>query len=301
VIGRQLVPFLRVSGHQVLRLVRRAPAAADEVFWNPACADKIPQLEGLDGLIHLAGKGVLEGNFGARHRQEIWTSRVEATHNLVAGLNQLLHPPSVVLAASGIGVYGYQPEAVADELAPPGSDFLADVCQGWEAASLPLEARGIRRVLLRIAPVLSLGGGALPPLYATCLCGPSWQIGKGQQPFSWVAMEDVLGMIAVALQNERWQGAVNVVSPQSTSLGVCAAAVATTLGGRPHVSVPEGAMRWLLGQRAPLLLEGCRAYPARALDWGYEFRYPELMGCLRHSLGRYVGVDHPPGWSFDWG
>ena len=300
-IGRQLVPFLTTAGHRVLRLVRRPAQGPDEVYWNPSEDRVSPELEGLDGLIHLAGKGVLDGNFGRAHRNEIWSSRVDATEHLVAGLARLQQPPRVFLSASGIGYYGNRADSVCEEDSSRGDGFLADVCEAWERASLPLEKRGTRRVVVRLGAVLNLRGGALPLLYYSALCGPTWRIGDGQQPFSWVAMEDVLGMIGEALIDPRWSGCFNGVAPQPTTLGEWARAVGDSLGGRPQFSLPEKFVKFVLGQRAELFFGSCRARPSRALALNYSFRSPDLMGCLSHGLGRYRTQDLPPSWSFHWG
>lgn len=300
VIGQVLVAALSTAGHQVLRLVRRPAAGPDEVAWDPTSARPMAELEGLDGFVHLAGKGILDGNYRQAHRAEIDSSRGQATGQLARSLAALEKPPSVFVAASGIGYYGHRPDGLCDERTPPGSDFLAQVCVRWEAASEPLEAAGVRRVCLRIAPVLNLRGGALPPLYYSCLAGPSWRIGAGRQPFSWISLEDTLGMILAALADERWSGPINCSAPEPTYLGECARMVGQVLGGRPQLAMPTGLVRLALGRRAPLLLEGCLGTPRRAQELGYRFLHPDLPSCLRQALGRLTPEQHAPDWSFDW-
>ena len=300
VLGRALVAFLGTAGHQVLRLVRRPAQAADEVFWDPLACSPMPELEGLDGFIHLAGKGILDGNYGTAHRAEIQSSRGETTSRLSRSLAALQRPPRVFVSASGIGYYGHRPSGLCSEEEPPGKDFLAQVCVDWEAASLALEDAGTRRVCLRIAPVLTLRGGALPPLYWSCLAGPSWRVGSGNQPFSWISLEDTVGMVATALADESWSGAYNCCAPEATQLGACAAQVGAVLGGRPQFSLPEKLVRLALGARAPLLLHGCLAVPARAQQAGYSFVHPTLTTCLRQALGCYREGDAARDWSFEW-
>jgi uncharacterized protein (TIGR01777 family) len=295
-VGRQLIPFLSSAGHEVIRLVRRPAQDEHEVHWDPSSRQPMPQLEGLDGVIHLAGKGVLEGNFGADHRREIYTSRVHATTNLSAALAALQRPPAVFVSASGTGYYGPS-EQVCDEQSPPGQDFLAKVCQDWEAASELLESVGTRRVALRLAPILSLRGGPLVFWYWTALLGPSWRLGSGRQPFSWISLDDTLGMLYAALRDERWSGPINAVAPQSTTLGECARTVAEVLGGRPQWVLPERLLKWALGD----FFVGARVRPGRALDLGYGFRDADLVSCLRRALGRFGSQDRPTEWNFDWG
>lgn len=299
VLGQALVAVLGTAGHEVIRLVRRPVTAADEVFWDPQNDRPEQRLEGLDGFIHLAGKGVLDGNYGPAHQAEIDSSRAQATASLCRSLAALQRPPAVFVSASGIGYYGHRPEGICSEEVGPGEDFLAQVCVRWEAASLPMEAVGSRRVCLRIAPVLTLRGGALPPLYWSCLAGPSWRIGDGKQPFNWISLEDTLGMVLAALAQPQWSGSINCCAPQPTTLGACAREVGSVLGGRPQMVVPEAWFRLALGRRAPLLLQGCFGVPGRALDLGYRFVYPDLSGCLRHALGCYRD-ECAPDWSFEW-
>ncbi len=299
VLGRVLVAVLGTAGHEVLRLVRRPAVRPDEVFWEPFSDRPEPRLEGLDGFIHLAGKGLLDGDYGPDHRAEIESSRGQATAALCRALAALRRPPEVFLSASGMGFYGHRPEGICSEEVSPGEGFLARVCVNWEAASLALEKVGTRRVCLRIAPVLSLRGGALPPLYWSCRGGPSWRFGDGRQPFNWISLEDTLGMMLIALSQPHWRGAINCCAPQPTTLGACAREVGTVLGGRPQLAFPESLVKLALGRRAPLLLEGCFGVPGRALELGYRFLYPDLAGCLRQALGCYR-EEGAPEWSFEW-
>jgi uncharacterized protein (TIGR01777 family) len=299
-IGRVLAAVLSTAGQQVVRLVRRPVTGPGEVFWDPASSRPMAELEGLDGFIHLAGKGILDGDYRLAHRTEIDSSRGQATAQLVSSLAALDKPPLVFVAASGIGYYGHRPQGFCAESEPPGTDFLAQVCVRWEAASEPLEALGVRRVCLRISPLLTLRGGALPPLYYSCLAGPSWRIGAGRQPFSWISLEDTLGMILAALADPNWSGPINCTAPEPAYLGDCARMVGQVLGGRPQLALPTSWVRLALGRRAPLLLEGCRGIPARAQELGYRFLHSNLQSCLRQALGCLAPEEHAPDWSLDW-
>lgn len=299
VLGQALVAILGTAGHEVIRLVRRPVRAPNEVFWDTHSDQPDERLEGLDGFVHLAGKGILDGDYGPAHQAEIDDSRARVTARLCHSLAALRRPPAVFVSASGIGYYGHRPEGFCSEGVDAGSDFLAQVCVRWEAASRSIEAVGTRRVCLRIAPVLTLRGGALPPLYWSCVAGPSWRLGGGKQPFSWVSLEDALGMMLSALAQPQWRGAVNCCAPQPTTLGACARQVGSVLGGRPQGSIPEACVKLVLGRRASLLLEGCFGVPERALDLGYRFLYPDLASCLRQALGCYRD-ESAPDWTFEW-
>jgi uncharacterized protein (TIGR01777 family) len=287
-VGRHLVAFLRAQGHQVTCAVRRNPAGSQAGPW--ACQD----FEGLDALVHLAGKGVMDGDFGRAHRAEIERSRVWATQQLVAGLLQLKHPPGVVVCASGSGYYG-NVAGVCDEDRAPGDDFLARVCQAWEAALGPLAANGVRSVSLRIAPVLHLAGGMLPILYWSSRLGCSGRFGDGQQPLSWIMLDDLLGLIYQSIVRPDWRGPINAAAPELSFLGQLAKRVAPWA---PQVSLPVDWLKRLAGARSELLLSGNHLSCAKVRQLGYEFAYPSLEGALRHALGRYTREDYPPGWNF---
>src|SRR5215213_7091085 len=150
-VGRQLVPFLRAGGHDVTRLVRRRPDAADEIAWDPA-TDWIDaaSLEGMDAVIHLAGVSIAGGRWTTARKAAILSSRVQGTSLLAETLTRLRRPPRVLISASGIGYYGDAGSTPLTESSPPGDGFLAGVCQAWEEATTPAAASGIRVVLPRV-------------------------------------------------------------------------------------------------------------------------------------------------------
>ena len=284
-VGRALTAFLRAQGHQVQAAIRREDSYG---MWDPQ------QFEDLDVLVHLAGKGVMDGNFGVAHKAEIERSRIWATEKLVKGLLALKNPPRAVVSASGNGYYG-QPLGLCDEASPPGQDFLARVCQGWEAALWPLSRSGIRWVALRIAPVLHLSAGMLPILYWSSRLGCSGRFGEGKQPLSWISLDDMLGLIYHSICQEHWQGPINAAAPEISTLGHLSRRVAPCC---PQVSIPEACLKLLVGARAELFLAGNHLSVHKALSLGYKFAYPELEGALRHALGRYTQEDWPARWEF---
>lgn len=289
-IGSQLVPFLRSQGHEVLALRRQtAPGSG---FWEV----QESHWEGLDAVVHLAGKGLLDGNFGPDHRSQVESSRVEGTRQLCTILAGLQSPPRVFLGASGVSFYPRGPlHTLWDEDGPVGEGFLSRVCVDWEAAQAPLRDLGVRCCALRLGAVLSLRGGLLAPFYWSSRTGVAARVVPDRQALSWVSMEDVLGMIQTALVDSRWSGPVNVVAPQPSTYGALLRAVAPW---GLAVSVPPALLRLLLGERFRLLEEGNAVLPQRALQWGYRFFLPDLEGALRHTLGRCRSEDAPPGFSF---
>ena len=202
----------------------------------------------------------------------------------IAGLPR---PPRVMVSALAVGYYGDRGNELLREDSGPGSDFLARVCQEWEAAADPAREAGVRVVHPRNGIVLSAAGGALARMLPIFKLGGGGRIGSGRQYFSWVALDDVVGAIVHALTTDALEGPVNVGSPNP----VTNAEYTKTLGrvlNRPTIfPLPAPVARLALGEVADaLLLASQRVEPAKLKETGYAFRYPELEGALRNLLGR---------------
>lgn len=287
-IGSALVPFLRTQGHTVLRLVRHAPRAADEVFWNPDSGEVV--LDGaveIDAVVHLAGAGIADARWSEARKKLIRESRVRGTRALAESLAARVRPPRVVVGGSAIGFYGDAGDAWLDEASPAGAGFLAEVTQAWEAAWAPLDAAGSRRVYLRTGVVLSPAGGALAKLITPFKLGLGGRVGAGRQWWSWISIDDLVGAIAHALVTTRVRGPLNAVAPAPAT----SAEFARTLGEvlrRPAVlPAPAFALRLALGEMADeALLASQRVRPGVLAESGYRFRHDNLDAALRHLLGR---------------
>src|SRR5262252_1493018 len=251
-IGSALVPTLTAGGHSVTRLVRSTPRPGRaEIPWNPAARSiGTPAMEGLDAIVHLAGDNIASGRWTAAKKASIRDSRVQGTAVLCEALAQLVTPPKVLLCASAIGYYGDRGETTLREESPPGTGFLAEVCQAWEAATAPAVQRGIRVVHLRFGIVLGPAGGPLAKMLTPFRLGLGGVVGTGKQYMSWIVLDDALGAIHHVLSTEAMQGPVNVVAPQA----VTNQAFTTTLGKvlrRPtRFPLPAFAARLLFGEMA---------------------------------------------------
>lgn len=290
-VGSALVPALEREGHQVLRLVRTAPAGDLEIGWDPAAGTlDTAALEAArpDAVIHLAGESVSTGPWTPELKARIKDSRVRGTALLAEALAELEHPPATFLCASAIGYYGSRGDEVLTEDSRPGIGFLAEVCRAWERASLPASQRGIRVANLRIGIVLAPKGGALEKLLPPFRLGFGGPFGSGKQWMSWIALDDLVGAILHALQCHALQGPVNLVGPSP----VQNAEFARTLGkvlSRPAIfPAPAFVLKLMLGsERAEeLLLASQRIEPRRLEKTGFRFAYPELEAALRHVLER---------------
>ncbi len=226
-------------------------------------------------------------------KARIRDSRVNGTRLLCEALARLSNPPRVLVCASAIGYYGDRGDEVLDEASSPGSGFLPEVCQEWEAATEPARAAGIRVVNLRFGVILSPSGGALAKMLTPFKLGAGGRIGDGRQWMSWIALDDVIDAIAYALNTESLAGPANCVAPQP----VTNLEFTKTLGRvlhRPTIfPMPAVAARIAFGEMADaLLLASARVLPKELSAAGYPFRYPQLEGALRHMLG--LTIDTSP-------
>ncbi|MEZ6015219.1 MAG: TIGR01777 family oxidoreductase [Planctomycetota bacterium] len=286
-VGSRLVALLETGGHEVLRLVRRAPRDAREVRWDPrgGVGDLAP-LEGLDAVIHLAGEPVAGLRWTDAKRDRIARSRVEGSRALVAALARLERPPGVFLAASAIGFYGSRGDEPLDEGAAPGTGFLASTCRAWEL--MTSEAQAFARVVqLRLGVVLDPAGGALRVMLPAFRMGLGGPLGDGRMWFPWVALDDVLGALVHALATPALAGPVNLVAPGELRQRDFARALGAALRRPAILPVPRFALRALLGraQADEMLLASARVQPARLLGTGFQFAYPDLASALAHGLG----------------
>jgi uncharacterized protein (TIGR01777 family) len=290
-VGSQLVPFLRAGGHDVARLVRRRPSAADEIAWDPAAGQiDATSLEGMDAVIHLAGVSIAGGRWTAARKAAILSSRQQGTSLLAETLARLQHPPRVLVSASGIGYYGDAGSTPLTEESPPGDGFLAAVCRAWEQATAPAAASGIRVVLPRFGVVLSGSGGLLTRLAPPFRFGLGGPLGSGEQFMSWIALDDLLGVLLQAIADDRLSGPVNAVAPQAVSNRSFAVTLGRVLNRPAVLQAPAPALRLVAGELADeLILASQLAQPTRLEDIGFFFAFPTLEDALRHELGRYGG------------
>lgn len=287
-IGSHLVPFLTTAGHEVVRLVRGPARDADAVCWDPRSGALDTQALGdVEAIIHLAGAGIADRRWTEAYKREIRDSRVEATAALARTLASLPRPPSALICASAIGIYGSRGDEILTEASPPGTGFLAEVGVAWERAADAARQAGIRVVHLRIGIVLSPRGGALAKMLPPFLAGLGGRLGSGTQYMSWVSIDDVVGACYHALRTPTLSGPVNVTAPHPVTNADFTATLARVLRRPAMLPVPAVGLRLLFGEMGEaLLLQGQRVLPRALLDSGYAFRYPDLEPALRHLLGR---------------
>jgi uncharacterized protein (TIGR01777 family) len=278
-IGTSLVPHLRHSGHEVLRLVRRAPRAPDERGWDPP-AGRLQDgaLDGVDAVINLCGVGIGDRRWSGARKQALKDSRVEPTEVLAAAV--AAHQVPVLINASGINYYGDTGDREVDETAPRGRGFLAELCEDWEAATAAAQPTS-RVVRLRSGAVLSASGGLLGklrPVFRLMLGG---RIGTGRQYLPWISLDDEVGAIAFLLEHPEVSGPVNLVGPDPVTNAQFTDALGRTLGRPTPLPVPAVALKAVLGEAAnELVLTGPRAVPAVLQRTGYQFQHTTVTEAL---------------------
>lgn len=285
-VGSALLPAL-TKQHEVYKLVRSTPkAGANEIAWNP---DKgtidSEALEGADAVIHLAGENISEGRWTAEKKRRILESRVKGTRLISETLSRLKRKPRTLVSASAIGFYGDRGNEVLTEQSASGHDFLSEVCREWEAATELAARAGVRVANLRFGVILSGRGGALKKMLQPFKMGVGGKLGSGEQYMSWIALDDVVGVIIFALERNEVSGPVNTVAPNPVTNLEYTKTLGRVLSKPTIFFVPKFAARLVFGEMADaLLLSSARVVPQKLQEAGFQFQYPEIEAALRHVL-----------------
>jgi uncharacterized protein (TIGR01777 family) len=284
-IGTMLLPALAGAGHQVVRVVRRAPAAG-EIRWDPAGGGIDPAaLRGLDAMVHLAGENIGERRWTAGRKRAIRESRARGTRLLADAMARAPEGPRILVSASAIGYYGERGDQELTESSPPGTGFLPEVCVAWEAATGPAADAGIRVVRVRTGLLLSRAGGVLQRMLLPFRLGLGARLGSGRQWMSWISSADLIGVYRHALETPV-SGPVNAVAPVAVRNAEFARALGRALRRPALLAVPRVALRLAFGQMADeAILASTRALPAALERTGYRFRHRELGPALADELG----------------
>jgi uncharacterized protein (TIGR01777 family) len=290
-IGTALCADLEGDGHDVVRVVRGGSGAGEgsTVRWDiEAGTIDTAGLEGLDGVIHLAGAGIADSRWSEQHKRAVKESRSKGTDLLARTLAGLDAPPPVLLSGSAIGFYGDRGEEVLTETSAPGEGFLPEVCTAWEAATAPAQEAGIRVVHLRTGVVLSPDGGALGKQLLPFKLGLGGKAGKGDQWLPWITLDDHVRAMRFLLESDV-HGPADLTAPNP----VTNVEFVRTLGavlGRPTILPIPGFVRKIPAGVGPLvdnlLFASLRVLPAVLTDAGFTWRHETLEPALRDLLNR---------------
>ena len=289
-VGSRLVEELQARGHQPLILTRNRDAAlkafpkVEAVAYTPTESGSWQEaIAGCDGVVHLAGEPIAESRWTPKQKQEILTSRQLSTRKIVEAIAKANPKPSVLVNASAIGYYGTSETASFDETSPSSNDFLAEVCQAWEAEAQKVKQVGVRLVVLRLGIVLG-DGGALAKMIPPFKLFAGGPLGTGKQWFSWIHRDDLVNLILEALTRKDIEGVLNATAPNPVRMSEFCQVLGKTLNRPSWLPVPSFVPEALLGEGAKVVLEGQQVLPKRTTSFGFDYQYPTLEQALAEIL-----------------
>jgi len=299
-VGTALCKALRVPSAlnkfhpEVVRLVRRPPTAADELFWDPyEMRIDLKGLEGFDAVVHLAGENVgsgdgllaFTGRWSDAKKHRILESRRRGTLLLAQALASVRAKPRVLVSASGVGFYGSAADRVLTEASAKGTGFLAEVADVWEKSTAPASAAGIRCVQLRFGVVLARSEGMLAKLYWPFYFGGGGPVGSGEQYLSWIALTDAVRAIEHAIHRPSLVGPCNACAPNPVPNRAFVQALGRAMHRPALLPLPEAVVRTIFGEMGEeTLLASQRAMPELLASTGFRFEYPTIDGALAATL-----------------
>ncbi len=291
-IGTALTSRLEAAEMEVMRLTRQSVDEEDDrqIYWHPESGTlDAERIEGFRTVVHLAGESVADGKWDEDKKRRIMDSRVTSTTLLCRVLANLKDKPRMLICASAIGYYGDRGEEELTEASEPGNGFLSEVCQAWEQAVQPAEEAGIKIVHLRIGMVLSSHGGALKRMLPPFRLGLGGPVGGGQQWMSWIALNDLTGVILHCMNSRRVTGVINAVAPNPVLNREFAHALGKALNKPAITPVPAFAIKIALGEMGrELVLASTRVKPERLEQAGFEWEHPEIDSALQACVNGVI-------------
>ena len=285
-IGSALAAALRAADHTVLRIVRRTPANSEELHWNPESGEfDVDVLTDVDAVVNLCGVNIGKRRWSGAFKQSLRDSRIAPTEVLAhavadAGVETLIN-------ASAVGFYGDTKDRVVDENGRAGKGFLAQLCEEWEAATLPAQYGGARVVLARTGLVLAAAGGALRRMRPLFWAGLGARLGSGRQYMSWISLEDEVRALLFAISNSTLSGPVNMSGPAPVTNAEFTTAFGRAVNRPTPLMLPGFAVRAALGEFADEgLLIGQRAIPSALERAGFQFHHNTIGEALSYATAR---------------
>ena len=298
-LGSPLAEVYAEEGHDVRVLTRSLPPGESRhesgtgmpgitrVGWK-ADGDGgpwAPAVDGADVVINLAGESIGGKRWTPQRKAQIRDSRILAARSLATVVKAAAAPPATFVSSSAVGYYGMAGDDRKTEHSPAGGDFLAQLCEDWEAEARKVERPGVRLAIIRTGVVLERSGGVLAQLLTPFKLGVGGPLGSGRQYMSWIHRLDWMEMVRWIVQSAGISGPVNVTAPHPVTNREFARALGSALRRPAFVPMPKPALKLVIGEFANYVVTGQRAIPARAQALGYHFRYPELEIAFRGIFG----------------
>jgi uncharacterized protein (TIGR01777 family) len=256
--------------------------AAGYIEWDYRKPEKWAEhLNGKDTVIHLAGANISGKRWSANYKETILTSRELSTRNLVNTISSLSEKPESFICASGVNYYGDSGNKLLTEKEEPGSDFLANVCKIWENEAERIEKTGIRRISVRTGVVLTPEEGALKKMSITFKLFIGGPLGKGNQWFPWIHLEDIVDIYIYLLDNKDLNGAFNACSPNPVTMNEFAKTLGKIMKRPSLFKVPKFALNLAAGEIADSITASLKVIPKKLLEEGYQFKFANLKDALR--------------------
>lgn len=300
-IGKALTKALLEKDHHVIILTRdsekltrstgRVRYANWDVDEENIDADAIADA---DHIIHLAGAGIADKRWTKKRKVEIVNSRVEGSKLIIDSLKSIPNRIKSVISASAIGWYGEDPPAISkdrsirgfEESDPPAEGFLGQTCKAWEESIRPVKKSGKRLVIFRNGIVLSMDGGALPALIKPLRFGLAPIVASGKQRMSWIHIDDLVRLYITAIENEKFSGVYNAVSPSPVLNKQLMIELAKLKRGKYFIPfhVPAFILKLMIGEVSIELLKSSTVSCGKLHFEGFTFQYPSIESALQELL-----------------
>ncbi|RWZ51298.1 TIGR01777 family protein [Halobacillus fulvus] len=288
-VGSKLTDALIQEGHHVYILTRSPEKYKDteqvtHVGWLKDDYNPAAKLQDVEAIVNLAGESLNSGRWTEERKRSILESRIQATEGVLELIDQLDKKPKVLVNASAVGFYGQsKTKTFTEETTEPGRDFLANVVTEWEERASQAKEKGVRTTYIRFGIILG-EKGALPKMILPYKMMIGGNLGSGEQWMSWIHIDDVVGLIQFALQNDSIEGPMNGTAPNPKRNKDFGQTLGNVLN-RPHwIPAPAFALKAALGDMSTLLLDGQSVIPKKAVAHGYTFQYPKLEPALESIL-----------------
>jgi uncharacterized protein len=285
-IGTALSAELTGQNHTLVLLSRNPPARPSGagvawLAWRPdAPGSWQSALDGIDGVVNLAGESIAARRWTQEQKRKLYESRVQTTSMIVDGIAKARRKPKFLINASAVGYYGPHGDETVTEDSPPGNDFLSQLCRAWESQANRAKEHDVRVTLLRTGIVLGKGQGALGKMVTPFKLFVGGRLGSGRQWFPWIHIDDEVGLIKFLMENDAAHGPINATAPNPVTMDEFCKTLGRVINRPSWAPVPASVLSLMLGEMADMLLTGQRALPQAALRLGYAFKYPRLEEAL---------------------
>lgn len=276
-VGINLCRALQGAGWTVLPLSRRHLTAG--------ALPLAEQLRGVRGVINLAGAPII-GRWTPAYKKTLMDSRILTTRRLVEAMATLAERPEIFISTSAVGYYASAGRHTEEHHCQAGG-FLGRLTREWEQEAWAARDLCLRTIIFRLGVVLGANGGALNEMLPPFRLGLGGTIGSGQQPLSWIHLDDLLRAYLTALADPSWEGVYNLTAPEPTTNAGLTRALGAALKRPTRLAVPEFLLKLRFGEGATVLTEGQEVIPQRLQEAGFQFTHPTIDQAVRAVLAAW--------------